>query len=198
VALTVDGKTMTRPLTVMMDPRVKMTPAELAQQFDLSFRVYQDLEALSPLMEAVDSLRNQLADRKKKTTDKPEAAAALADFEKKLAPIAGGDAPPRPGVPATAPMTLNTISGRLGQLFGVLQEVDAAPTASAVANVSELRGMLPGLVTKWKALMAADLTALNGKLRSAGLAEIKVEEKPLGRIVGVDVDVFGRKVAGEE
>ena len=64
--------------------------------------------------------------------------------------------------------------------------------------MKQLRGAVPGLIAKWKTVTGSDLAALNDKLRANGLAEIKVEEKPLSGIVGVDVHVFGRKVAGEE
>ena len=36
VTLTSGGKTFTQPLTVKMDPRVKASAADLAQQFDFS------------------------------------------------------------------------------------------------------------------------------------------------------------------
>ena len=73
-----------------------------------------------------------------------------------------------------------------------------APTAATVANINELRAAIPGLTAKWKALQSTELAALNSKLRAAGLAEIKVEEKPLSRIIGVDMDVRRGQVAGEE
>jgi hypothetical protein len=41
VKLTVDGKTLTQPLTVKMDPRVKTPPAGLKQQFDLAMKVVE-------------------------------------------------------------------------------------------------------------------------------------------------------------
>jgi hypothetical protein len=198
VVLTADGKSYTRPLTVQMDPRVKTPATDLAQQFRLSNQVYEDLRAVAPVMEAADSLREQLGDRKKQAAGKAETAAAIDAFEKKLEAVAGGGPPPRPGIPSTAPLTLVTVTGRLGQLFGVLQESDAAPTTQTVANVSELRAALPEIVTKWKALTAADLKELNAALGAANLPEIKVEEKPLSRIIGVDANVLRGQVAGEE
>jgi hypothetical protein len=43
VRLTVGGRTLTRPLKLKMDPRVKATPAELQQQLDRSQEVARDL-----------------------------------------------------------------------------------------------------------------------------------------------------------
>ena len=118
------------------------------------------------------------------------------DFVPVLDAIQG--VPVRRAVPTTEPLTLSLVAGRLGQLFSVLQEVDAAPTPQAAANVNELRAAVPALTAKWKALRSAELMALNAKLRAAGLAEIKVEEKPLSRVIGVDVNVRRGEVAGEE
>ena len=55
VQLTVDGKTLTQPLRVKMDPRVATSPAGLAQQFKLSIAVYEAMAAHP--QEAEDRLR---------------------------------------------------------------------------------------------------------------------------------------------
>jgi len=167
------------------------------QQFRSSYAIYEDLRSYLPVAEAVASVRDQVADRKKKAADKPEALAALEALNQKLEPLGGSGPPTLPGVPRTAPLTFATITGRLGQLFGVLQEVDAAPTAQTVANINELRGLLPPLIAKWKSVTATDLPALNEKLRKAGLAEIKPETTSSG-VIGIDVHVRAGQVAGEE
>ena len=60
VTLTVDGKTFTQPLTVMMDPRVKASVAELQEQFDLSWKLYQLRLKLAPIGEKFDEIAEQL------------------------------------------------------------------------------------------------------------------------------------------
>ena len=45
VRLTANGKTVTQPLVVQMDPRVKTSAADLAKQFDLSMQVYRALQS---------------------------------------------------------------------------------------------------------------------------------------------------------
>ncbi|MDP9268374.1 MAG: glycoside hydrolase [Acidobacteriota bacterium] len=196
VVLTAGGKSYARPLTVEMDPRVRTSAADLALQFRMSYQVYQDLQALAAPLEAMDALRTELEERKQQAGANADVAKAIDDFTHQLDAIQGVAV--RRSVPTTEPLTLSLVSGRLGQLFGVLQEVDAAPTAQAVANVNELHAAIPGLTAKWKTLQSADLAALNAKLRAAGLAEIKVEEKPLSRVIGVDMNVRAGEVAGEE
>jgi hypothetical protein len=48
VRLSVDGKQLTQPLTVVMDPRVKATPAELTLQHETSMRLVRALELSQP------------------------------------------------------------------------------------------------------------------------------------------------------
>ena len=65
-ALTVDGKTLTRPLTVGMDPRVKATIADLAAQHAAARRLAEDLASLDdarkkgPDREKADALEEEL------------------------------------------------------------------------------------------------------------------------------------------
>ncbi|HWW59771.1 MAG TPA: glycoside hydrolase, partial [Thermoanaerobaculia bacterium] len=63
VRLTANGATMTQPLTVRMDPRVKTSTADLQQQFDLSMRIYTmlnrigDVEEAAPLRQLLETLQ---------------------------------------------------------------------------------------------------------------------------------------------
>jgi hypothetical protein len=178
VVLTADGKSYSRPLTVKMDPRVKTGALDLAQQFRLSYQTYQDLQGLAPVLEAIASVRAQLKDRRQHVGDGSAIALSIEALEKKLEPIAGGGPPPRPGVPATTPVTLESVNGRLGAVFGALQEADLGPTATAVASANELHAAIPGLLARWHELTAQDLAALNAQLRGASRPEVKPEAKP--------------------
>src|SRR5262249_1669676 len=51
VVLTVAGESFSEPITVQMDPRVKASAAEIQQQFDLSWRLYQLRLPLDPLVQ---------------------------------------------------------------------------------------------------------------------------------------------------
>lgn len=64
VRLTVDGKAYTQPLIVTMDPRVKVSPTDLAKQLDLGLKIRDALQRtkdtnllaeLTYLSEIVDS-----------------------------------------------------------------------------------------------------------------------------------------------
>ena len=109
VRLTVDGKTLTQPLVLKMDPRIK-TPAEgLRAQYDRSMEVAADMTRTFEALRAVRADQARFKEGPKAKT--------LADRETKLA-------------------DLNT---KLTALYTTLQEVDAAPTAAMVDAAAELR-----------------------------------------------------------
>ncbi len=56
VRLAGDGRSVSQPLTVKMDPRVKTSPLGLQQQFTLSMRVY---DAIAKVRSALDSARQR-------------------------------------------------------------------------------------------------------------------------------------------
>ena len=56
VRLTAGGKTMTQPLVVQMDPRVKTPAAGLAQQFALSLEMYDALRKLDAVKEPAEAV----------------------------------------------------------------------------------------------------------------------------------------------
>src|SRR5947208_1769485 len=58
VKLTVDGKSLTQPLTVKMDPRVNTPPVGLAQQFTLSKQLYDGVLAAQKAQDEIARLRS--------------------------------------------------------------------------------------------------------------------------------------------
>ena len=89
VRLTVDGKSSSQPLVVEMDPRVKASREDLAQQFALSMKAYQWIQQLdddeknAELRRAADTLLDALqsADAAPST----QLVAAVAELEARIA-----------------------------------------------------------------------------------------------------------------
>src|SRR5258708_39778099 len=69
VVLTVKGKKYSQPLVVRMDPRLKTTTAELAEQFKLSKQLYDQWLALASITESVRAIRARLTDFRPRVTD---------------------------------------------------------------------------------------------------------------------------------
>src|SRR5262249_32978387 len=60
VKLTVNGKTLSQPLTVKMDPRVKTDANGLSRQLELSIQAYNGMMKSFSIVEDIRKLRNQI------------------------------------------------------------------------------------------------------------------------------------------
>jgi hypothetical protein len=121
----------------------------------------QGLKKTTTALEELRALRAKVRDARSGATG--AAAEALAEFDGKAAALEG---------PSGAP-SLGRLSGELASLYGTLQEVDAAPTTQTLSAVAERESALKQLLSRWAALRSGDLEALNARLRSAGVAEIR-------------------------
>jgi photosystem II stability/assembly factor-like uncharacterized protein len=174
VTLTVDGKTFTQPLTVAMDPRVKASAADLQEQFDLSWRLYQLRLKLAPMGEKFDDIAEQLTKLKARAAERPDLTQKLEAFVQTL--IKFGPPHPRPGAPPSLFVLESTT-----HLFDDIQGADAAPTAATKAAVADLETKVAPTSDAWYKLLESDLRALNQQLKQAGFAEIKTESQPVNR-----------------
>ena len=166
VVLSVDGKSYTQPLTLKMDPRVKASPADLAEQFDLSKRLYELRGQLEPIGKSFDSLNDEIAKAKERTAQ--NAVVQQVDvFAKRLAEFATPNG--RPG----APLTFDALA-KVQRLFGALQEVDAAPRPSVKAAVNDVLRDSGAVVSRWQKLVSQDLPALNAELEAAGAGKVEI------------------------
>jgi hypothetical protein len=171
VVLTVGGKSYEQPLTLKMDPRVKTSNADLAEQFKLSKQLYDESLMLNSISESVKRVRDQVVELQKRT---PEGSLktqinALAD---KLQAFSAA-APGAPGAGGPARLNLATTSGRVRTLFDLIQDVDLAPTPQAAAAVPDALKDSRMLQENWQAFKSQDIAALNQQLRSAGLPVIE-------------------------
>ena len=201
VKLTVNGKTYSQPITVKQDPRVK-TPALAMQQIYTTSKAlyYGALDAQTAARQA-QALRDQIAKLRPQATD--AAAQALADFDKKVADVAGapqagggrgafaGRGQPASaaqgrgagggggrgagggGVPA--PESLSSASASLSGVMTSLQGADVQPTTVQLNAIAAARATAAKMMARWTALKTIDLTALNAKLKAAGLGAINVD-----------------------
>jgi photosystem II stability/assembly factor-like uncharacterized protein len=174
VTLTVEGKTFTQPLTVAMDPRVKASAAELQEQFDLSWRLYQLRLKLAPIGEKFDDVAEQLTKLKARAAERPDVTQKLEAFAQTLMKF--GPPHPRPGAPPSLFVLDSTT-----HLFDDIQGADAAPTAATKAAVANLEAKVGPTMDAWRKLLESDVAALNQQLKQAGFPEIKTEAEQASR-----------------
>ena len=174
VKLTVDGKSYSQPLTVLNDPRVKVTPSDLAQQQALAFRIQAERAGLAAVTEDVSGILKQLEASQAKAT--PELAARLKAFQDQVSAQTEMHAvPPGYGQPGSAPERIGSlaeVSGALDALQPAVQSADGAPTPDALKGFAEQQRAAAAAIKDWHALKAKALPDLNTALQQAGLAPL--------------------------
>ena len=172
VMLTVDNKTFSQPLTVTMDPRVKTSAADIQEQFDLSWQLYQLRLKLAPIGKKFDDVARQLTKLRAKAAERSDLTQKLEAFAETL--MRFGPPHPRPGAPPSLFVLEST-----SRLFNDIQGADAAPTATVKATVTDLEKKVGPMMEAWHRLLQSDLPAFNQQLKQAGFPEIKAELEQL-------------------
>jgi hypothetical protein len=168
VRLTAGDKTLSEPLTVVMDPRVKTSRADLEAQFTVSKGVYDEALRATAALHEITVLRDQLS---------ATAPAAADSLEAKLTAIAGrgeGGRGGGRGGPA-GPPNLTGLRLQLARLEHTVQSADEAPTTAQVQAYEAMQKPLDDLLEQWNALKASDVKALNDTLRRQGLPLLSLD-----------------------
>lgn len=147
VRLTVDGKAQEKPVTVRLDPRVKMTEAEVKAQTDLSLQMYDGYAALQATREEIDVALRDL--RRKWKKGQREAVVALRGAGY---PEGGDFLYGAIGESALEKETVVGLQHKMLFMLNVLQSADAAPTAQARDAVSRLGQRSTELAAAWAKL----------------------------------------------
>jgi hypothetical protein len=169
VVLTVGGKSYQQPLTIVMDPRVKVSNADLAERYKLSKDLYDEWLALNSISESVRRIRGQIAELRPRVPegDLKTHVDALAQKLQTLAGAGGGG--PGGGAGAAAPASVTSTTGRVRTLFGLIEDVDLAPTPQVSAAIPDVVKDSRALQQIWQTIKSQDIPALNQELRAAGL-----------------------------
>jgi len=165
VVLTAAGKTFTQPMTVKLDPRLKVLSSDLAKQFDLSKALYENRAALIPIGKSFESLVAEVGKVKEKAGDKP-VKEKIEALKLKLQEFAD---PIR--VRSGQSLDLHVLS-KVERLFADLQEADAAPTPATEAAAIQIQRDVESVIERWRTV-PQDVAALNSALEASGIEKIK-------------------------
>ena len=166
IVLTVEGKSFEQLITVRMDPRVKASAADLQEQFDLSWQLYQLRLKLAPVGERFDDIADQLTKLRARAAERPDVTEKLEAFAQTLNKF--GPPHPRPGAPPSLFVLQSAV-----RLFDELQGADTSATAAVKAAVADVQTKVTSTMEAWKQLLDVDLPALNQQLKAAGFPELK-------------------------
>jgi photosystem II stability/assembly factor-like uncharacterized protein len=170
VRLTVSGQTLSRPLTVTMDPRVKLSRADLAAQFGLGMKIYEELLQGGRVLTEIRGVREQIAELERRLAGNPQyedIAAFMREVDRETEIIARGTGPA-----ADAEEGLAQLNGALAGLAVVVDSADRPPTEQARTAFEQTREAFQRPLARWRALKQEKLSALNSRLREKGLPPI--------------------------
>jgi hypothetical protein len=174
VKLTAGGRSYLQPLTVKLDPRVKTTPEDLAQQFAFSMQAYRSMQQSFEAIEAIKKFNAQVTELRHRV-GQGALSEALALLGQRASAIGGEGRADQgsPGVPGGAvdarDADLTKLHAAFAAMLELFQSADAAPTTQARAASGELQNALTKLLTRWNELRTKELKALNEQLRQANL-----------------------------
>jgi photosystem II stability/assembly factor-like uncharacterized protein len=182
VRLTVGGESQVVPLDVKLDPRVSVSPADLAQQFGLLAQIHDELNRVYDAVNQIQDVRSQVAGLKRRLPENASAktiAGSADDLEKKLMDVrdqlvnltisANEDSlayPPQ-------------IDAKLAYLAMDVGSADSAPTEAEQLEFEKLRRQSGELLSRWEDLQRRDLAAFRKLTSESSLSTVVVP--PAGR-----------------
>jgi hypothetical protein len=180
VKLTVNGKSISQPLVVKMDPRVGTPAVDLERQFQASSRLAAAIGELMAATQRADELRKQIAARAKEAGESGEVKTALSELDKKVAALTvaregGGFGLFGLAIPGSAPVSLRQVSTALSSLLSIVEGADAAPSADASIAIEKWDAAGKDTLARWNALAANDVARVNVLLQQAHLQALPVE-----------------------
>jgi hypothetical protein len=174
VQLTAQGKTLTAPLNVLMDPRVSTPAAGLRQQYEVESRLVAMINESFEARAELTSLDRQLDTLSKQAQG--SVADSVSALRTKLSALSGS----RRGrfAPGPSTLSLSRVAGEIGELYRQVWGADVAPTAAQMAALAAVEKDYAEVMRRWKAIKSTDLPALNRQLSAGRLPVIKVEAEP--------------------
>jgi hypothetical protein len=172
VRLTVDGRTQSQPLEVIMDPRSAATRETLAQQLQLGQKIFAEVQEARRVLAEIGLVQKQLADMQQRLGEQnPMVKSALAEAQAEIGPIVSNKEAAQ-----SARAGLQEAYTGLTSALKAVESGDRAVPAQAVAVYEESSARVKARLAEWSAFKQTRLPSLNQKLREGKLAPIAISE----------------------
>jgi photosystem II stability/assembly factor-like uncharacterized protein len=180
--LTVGEESQVVPFEVKLDPRVKVSPEDLAQQFNMQMQIHEELNRVYDAVNQIQDVRSQVSGLKRRLPENASAktiASSADDLEKKLIDVrdqfinltisANEDSlayPPQ-------------IDAKLAYLAMDVGSADSAPTDAEQIEFEKLKRQTGELSRRWDELQSHDLADFRKLTSENSLSTVVVP--PAGR-----------------
>ena len=183
VRLTTAGQTQTAGFDLKLDPRVKVSQADLEEQFKLLLETRDELSRVYDTVNQIQDVRTQLTGLKRRLPENaPKNIVSAADgLERKLVAV-------REGL-INLEITANEdslayppqLDAKLAYLAMDVGTADSAPTEAESLQFDKLKRQTGELVSRWEDLQRRDLAAFQKLTAEGSLSTVVVP--PAGRAV---------------
>lgn len=175
--LIVQGKTITVPVEVKLDPRVKTSTGDLQKEFELGMKIRDRASDDHVAVNQIRDLRAQLKMLHKRLAANPHAKEILAAadaLDKKMTAVE------EELIQVKAKASEDTLNypvkldDKLISLGGMLDQADTAPTRQMDEEFSDLSSQLDVQLSRWHDLVSKDLADLNALMRKESISVLSV------------------------
>ncbi|MFN0120838.1 MAG: WD40/YVTN/BNR-like repeat-containing protein [Blastocatellia bacterium] len=170
--LTADGKTQTLPLVVKRHPLINVTDADLQEQFALASQIRDKLSEANNAVIQIRKLKEQAAERVKKSNDNAQLKAAAETLGKNLSAIEAEIYQVRNQSnqdPLNFPIKINN---RLAALLSMVNRGDGKPIGNALPVFNDLKAELKVQTDRLARVLSADLAAFNAEAKRLSLEAV--------------------------
>jgi hypothetical protein len=173
------GKTMTVPLVIAADPRVSLTPDQLAGQVKLSIAIRDDITRLSTIVHQLRSVREQLSARAELLKDNSKAEAMIKEGKQLIDKLNALETKLHNPKAEVAYDILAQRGGAklysvLGGLYDGSQDSDGAVTEGMQNVYSDAHRQLGEYEQEFQTLLNSDLGRINEEARKVDVPDIIV------------------------
>jgi len=180
IRMTVDGKTLSAPFEIKLDPRVKTSMADLQKQNDLILSIREEIGRVFMTARQIHDVRNQireLSERLPKNDAMKPLFEAGGNLDKKLAGIESNLVEWRIKANEDSlqyPVKLDAQLSVLADYIGA--GTDSAPTEAAINRFNKLKGDVDAQVTAWNNAVGTDLASFQNLAREHNVGAIVVPQ----------------------
>jgi hypothetical protein len=171
VRLTIDGKTFSQPLKIVMDPRSSATPRDLEQQLQLGLEVFAEAIRGRKVLSEIKAVQKQSTDLEPKLDGHADLKAAVSQLESEIRRILTGtdDSPPKTE-------GLEDAGSGLASALAVVESSDRPVPSQAIALYHESADALKLRLADWNHVKTNWLPQLNQHLRQHNFTPIEFTE----------------------
>jgi photosystem II stability/assembly factor-like uncharacterized protein len=181
--LSVNGKEITAPLTIKMDPRVSASKADLDDLFKLEYELSGMLTSSSEAALQAHSIREQI--EKLSKSGSPELRRTLEKADEGFTALLNGKEKSAGGEEAPG---LDEVAGEVSELYTEVGQVDAAPTAAQRTAAEHVSEELSEALRAWGRLKSTAIPELNDKLRNEHVPTLNLDQRPETMLESGDED----------